>query len=238
MTGGPTLLVVQPDEVDPLGLFTGWLEELGVAIHTVRPYAGESVPAALEADGLIVLGGEMSSNDNDSYAWLEDIRALMRDAARRSAPTLGICLGGQLLAQAFGGTVVKGAPGVEAGLVTVTATGDASDDPLFRGIGPTFAVTSMHGDAIEALPDGAALLGTGSTYPHQAFRVAPGLWGLQFHPEAAPETYAGWARDFHSHDPAERERVARGVDDVAAAHAEVRRTAELLARRFGGLLTA
>lgn len=228
----PTVLVVQPGDDDPLGRFDGWLGEHGIAIRTVRPYADEAVPKQLDADGLLVLGGEMSSNDDAAYPWLEEIRALMRDAVHRSAPTLGICLGGQLLAQALGGSVVKGAPGVEAGLVTVTATSDCSNDLLFNGIGPTYGVASMHGDAVDALPAGSTLLGTGDIYRHQAFRAGPTAWGVQFHPEVEPATYATWAGEFRSSDGAERDRVARGIEDLAAADPAVRRTAALLAGRF------
>ncbi|GGB26077.1 aminotransferase [Flexivirga endophytica] len=233
----PTVLVIQPGDDDPLGRFDGWLEDRGVAIQTIRPYDDDAVPDQLTTDGLIVLGGDMSSNDDASYPWLEDIRVLLRDAARQEAPTLGICLGGQLLAQALGGSVVRGGTGVEAGLVTASATDEAPNDLLFNGIGPDYPVASMHGDVIEALPEGAVLLGTGATYPHQAFRAAPNAWGVQFHPEISPATYAEWAGAFHSTDADERTRVARGIDDLAAADPAVLETSALLAERFAGLVT-
>src|SRR5579875_287071 len=184
MTTQPTaaeVLVIQPCDDDALGRFEGWLTEHGIALHTVRPYTGDAVPARLAADGLIVLGGDMSSNDDAEYPWLEDIRALYRDAVRRDRPTLGICLGGQLLAQSLGGTVVTGAAGTEAGLVQVTLTAEAAGDPLFGGLAPNVPVASMHGDAIAVLPEDSVLLATGQTYPHQAFRAAPRAWGVQFH---------------------------------------------------------
>lgn len=234
----PTVLVIQPGDDDPLGRFTGWLGERGIAIHTVRPYADEPVPAQIAADGLIVLGGEMSSNDTATYPWLEDIRGLLRDAVGRDIPTLGICLGGQLLAQALGGTVVRGAHGTEAGLVTVTVTDAASDDYLCQGIGRDFPVASMHGDAVDRLPAGSTLLGTGEVYPHQVFRAAPHAWGVQFHPEIGPDTYAAWAHAFHSDDTAERARVMQGIDDLTAADDAVRHTSALLAGRFAALVTA
>ncbi len=234
----PTVLVVQPAKDDPLGRFSGWLDEQGVAIRTVRPYDGDVVPDRLRADGLIVLGGDMSSNDNARFPWLEQIRALFRDAVLQHRPTLGICLGGQWLAQSLGGSIVKGSHGTEAGVVTVRATDGAVGDALFDGLGPDFQVASMHGDAIERLPDGAVLLGTSDPYPQQAFRAAPNAWGVQFHPEITPATYAGWAKDFRSSDKEESDRVARGIDDLAAADAAVEETAALLAQRFAALVTS
>lgn len=232
----PEVLVIQPCEDDPLGRFERWLAECGIVLRTVRPFAGDTVPARLAADGLIVLGGDMSSNDDAAYPWLEDIRVLYRDAVGSDVPTLGICLGGQLLAQSLGGTVVTGAAGTEAGLVTVDLTAEAAGDRLFAGLGSGIPVATMHGDAIEVLPEDAVLLATGVTYPHQAFRAAPHAWGVQFHPEITPGTYAAWAQAHTGTDADELARVSRGVDELAAADADVQRAAAVLATRFASVV--
>lgn len=233
-----TVLVVQPAEDDGLGRFSGWLNAHGIDIHTIRPYAGDTVPERLRTDGLIVLGGDMSSNDDAEFPWLEQIRALFRDAVLQRRPTLGICLGGQLLAQSLGGTVTKGRHGTEAGVVTVSATDEAAGDVLLDGLGLDFPVASMHGDAIDSLPDGAVLLGTSDPYPQQAFRAAPNAWGVQFHPEITPATYAEWAHAFHGTDQQEHDRVVRGIDELAAADFAVQETAARLASRFAALVTS
>lgn len=241
MTTQPTaaeVLVIQPCHDDALGRFEGWLTRQGIALRTVRPYAGDAVPPRLEADGLIVLGGDMSANDDADHPWLEDVRRLYRDALHRDRPTLGICLGGQLLAQSAGGTVVTGTAGTEAGLVTVSVTAEAAGDPLFAGLGPDLPVASMHGDAVCALPEGAVLLAVGRTYPHQAFRAAPRAWGVQFHPEITPATYAAWARVHTTANPDEAQRVQDGIDDLRAADPAVQEVAAALATRFGATVLA
>lgn len=235
---GPRLLVIQPDEFAPLDRFAGWLEAAGVQLEVVRPFAGEAVPRTLAADGLIVLGGKMSANDDDDHPWLEDVRALQRDAVTRSVPTLGICLGGQVLAQALGGKVVPGPQGVEAGLVRVQASPAISDDPLLHDLGPEFPVASMHGDMIDVLPEGSVLLGSSSEYPHQVFRAGTSAWGVQFHPEIAPATYAVWAGIFSSPDPQQDRRVADGVQELAEEDPAVRRVSSLIADRFARLVSA
>ena len=125
-----TLLVVQPDVADPLDQFAGWFVDADVDFRVVRPFDAEPVPALLAEDGLLVLGGNMSALDDADYPWLEDIRALIRLAADENKPTLGICLGAQLLAQAFGGTVQPGTAGLEAGVVHIDWREEAEEDPL------------------------------------------------------------------------------------------------------------
>jgi len=86
---GPRLLVVQPDPLGPISQLGRRFEEVGITMRVVRPYAGDSVAPTLDDDGLVVMGGDMSSLDDEAYPWLEDIRVLMRAAAELGKPTLG-----------------------------------------------------------------------------------------------------------------------------------------------------
>ncbi len=222
------VLVVQPDASDPLCVFDGWLAEEGITCEVIRPYDGEVVPHELDADGLLVLGGDMSSLDDAGFPWLEDIRALMRRAGASGRPSLGICLGGQLMAQAFGGSTSVGDNGLEAGVVEVRWREEAAEDPVFGGLPSPFRAAAYHGDMIATLPSGAAWLGESSAYPHQAFRIGTS-WGVQFHPEIDLATYDAWMDVDHGSDT---ETLKRGHDDFAAQEDDVLRMNRLIAAGF------
>jgi GMP synthase (glutamine-hydrolysing) len=173
----------------------------GVALDVVRPYRDERLPElGPQVAALIVLGGAMGAWDDDVAPWLPATRALMADAVRAQVPTLGICLGAQLLAAATGGQVDRGPAGLELGTVTVTPTATAPSDPFF---GPLvtrlgtdgWAVHQYHYDAVTALPPDADLLVTGDLYPVQGYRVGAAAWGVQYHPEVSVAGFVQWVRD-------------------------------------------
>lgn len=119
----PVLTVVQHDADVPLDLFADWL--VGVEIAVVRAWAGEVVPTdpAAVGGGLIVLGGNMNAYADDVATWLPATRALLAAAVAADVPTLGICLGAQLLAVSCGGRVeVAAPPGHEAGIARIQAS--------------------------------------------------------------------------------------------------------------------
>jgi GMP synthase (glutamine-hydrolysing) len=227
---------VQPDPAAPLERWGPWLRDRGLAVRRIRPYAGESIPARLEEDGLIVLGGAMSVHDTGSHPWLQDIVQLLQDAVEREIPTLGICLGGQLLAQALGGAVVRGSVGVEAGIAEVEIRPEGENDALLGGLG-TFPMGSLHEDAVLLLPRDSCWIAKSPQYPHQAFRVGPAAWGVQFHPEISPATYEGWAGLWDGTDPVGRAAVTQGVERFVSADVDVSRAARTIAHRFADLVT-
>ncbi|MBO3745647.1 type 1 glutamine amidotransferase [Streptosporangiaceae bacterium NEAU-GS5] len=183
--------VVEHEAEAPLGFLAEWME--GVEFEVVRPYLGDPVPERA-ADGLIVLGGAMAAWEDEDNPWLPATRALIATAVRDGVPTLGICLGAQLMALACGGAAARGGNGLEIGACAVRALPAAADDAIFSSL--TTAVTvHYHQDAITALPAGATLLATGAQYPIQAFRLGDTAWGVQFHPEATPEIFASWTPD-------------------------------------------
>lgn len=234
--GRPRLLVVQPDPLGELDRFSGWLSDAGLAVRVVRPFAGETLPDTLEEDGLIVLGGSMSAWHDDEYPWLADIRRLLRRAVDLSRPALGICLGGQLLAQTFGGSVSVGDPGLETGVVRIGWRPEALADPLFADLPSAFLAGAMHGDSVRTLPEAAVWLGSSDPYPHQAFRVGTCAWGVQFHPEVSLASYRTWVSAHPGDEPVDRARLRRGTADFERLDGEVATGNRVLATRFADLV--
>ena len=195
MTERSRVTVLQLDPTAPLGAFESWLPDAGVR-PVVVPVWERPVPGVGSVgDGLIVLGGQMSAHARVEHPWLDGLRDLFRDAHAAGLPTLGICLGHQVLTEALGGEVVVGHPdGPEEGATTLHWLPDAADDPLFGPLaarGPATVVQSHH-DVVVRVPAGAVELARTAAYGFQAFRSGPS-WGVQFHPEATPELIETWS---------------------------------------------
>jgi len=189
------ILVIEHDPSDPLLRLGDWLTEAGAELIVSRPYLGETLPAELTGfDALISMGGEMGARDDEIAPWLPAARALLSTGVRTATPTLGICLGGQLLASATGGVVRKGPDGPELGAHLTAKRDAAMSDPLFADVPMTPDVMQYHYDVVSSLPQGAVVLLSSTGYPNQAWRQGPAAWGIQFHIEPTAENVRDWAR--------------------------------------------
>jgi GMP synthase (glutamine-hydrolysing) len=187
-------LVVTHAEAEPPGLLATWLPEAGLGLEVVEPWRGDALPASLDGyDALVVMGGPQQAWDDRSAPWLRDTKALLRKAVGARLPTLGVCLGAQLLAEAAGGRVAPGEDGPELGARLVAKRDLAGADPLLWDLPLSPVVVQWHWDVVTELPPGATLLFSSPTYPHQAFRVGEAAWGLQFHVESDAAMLTRWA---------------------------------------------
>ena len=210
--------MVENDPDARIGRLGEWLTGSGLRLAVVRPHTGEPLPASLDGyAGLVVLGGGQSAAPDPAGTaaaapdpagtaaaaadpagagaagpWLGACESLLRKAVRYRVPTLAICLGAQLLATAHGGRVAPAAAGPEIGPALVARRDAAGADPLFAQVPFTPDVLAWHHDEVTELPAGAVLLAASTRYPHQAFRVGPAAWGLQFHIEPDQPMVAGW----------------------------------------------
>ena len=230
MTQRPRVLVVQPEDVAPIGMFEVWLDRAGVDCDVLEVQAGRALPAALgDHAGLIVLGGRMGANDADQR-WMVPTKGLIVGTVAAGIPFLGICLGHQLATVALGGEVVLNPAGPTIGLRPWRPTSYGASD-LLTGVLPAGTPVLHHNnDVVARLPDGVTALGLAPDGSVQAARFGPRAWGVQFHPEVDAATMAGWARD---PDDATSHQATREVQD---RQAELHRAWEPLATRFAALV--
>jgi GMP synthase (glutamine-hydrolysing) len=214
------VLVVQHEDDCPPAWVGDWLVEAGCVLDVRRPYAGDPLPATLEEhDALLVLGGAMGANDDATHAWLTPTKELVREAAARAVPTLGICLGHQLVAVALGGTAGPNPHGQQLGLLPVGWTDEAGRDDLTRDLVGTGFGVHWNDDIVLRAPVGTVVLAHTPGGEVQVARFAGGVWGVQLHPEVDDHILATWAED-------DRDRYDEGVLDevlqrVAAARGEL-----------------
>jgi GMP synthase (glutamine-hydrolysing) len=205
----PRLLVVQHEDDCPPALLGGWLDDAGCDLDVRRPYAGDDLPDLTPYDGFVVLGGPMGAHDDEKHPWLARVKELGLAAAEDGVPTLGICLGHQLLAVGLGGEVERNPHGQQLGLLDVGWTAEAADDRLLGALATPRRGVQWNDDAVTRLPEGAALLAATDRGEVQAARYAPTVWGVQLHPEVDVPVLLPWAAsDRGSHE-------ARGIDQDA-----------------------
>jgi GMP synthase (glutamine-hydrolysing) len=158
--------------------------ELDSRLRDVRP---EDARAPL----LVVMGGSMGAYEAESFPFLMAELEVLRERLASGRPTLGICLGSQLLARAGGARVYRGAAGVEIGAPFLKPTPEAKDDPIFSALPQEpVRMPQWHGDTFDPVP-GAVRLAESEMYREQAFRVGQ-AYGIQFHPEADSVWFRGW----------------------------------------------
>lgn len=182
---------------EDLGNFAPVLDELGYEIRYIEASTQDySILNPLAPDLLVVLGGPMGVYEADQYPFITAEIELLKARLTADLPTLGICLGSQLMAAALGAEVYPGAQKeigwmpialTEAGLASSLAGLDGSIGPVFH----------WHGDTFD-LPKGATNLASSDLFPQQAFSYGRGL-ALQFHPEVTAEGLESWFVGIEGH---------------------------------------
>lgn len=185
------ITVVQSDPDVPSGTIAGCLSSRHIPYRTVRVFAGEPLPLPASSSAVIVLGGSMGVHDIEQFPFLLTVKDYVRAVVANCIPLLGICLGGQLLADALGSQVNTGRFG-ERGTQAVRLHAAALADPLFLGIPEEFQTFQWHDDSFE-LPEAATLLAGSTACANQVFRFGSTAYGLQFHPEVTREIVAAWS---------------------------------------------
>lgn len=159
------------------------LNERGFRIKTLSaPLMDLSKIDPLRPDFLMIMGGPIGVYQREDYPFLEEEIRILKARLAADKPTIGICLGSQLMATALGSTVYPGENGKEIGWNPLQIT-DAGKDTPIRHLGGDYTnMFHWHGDTFD-LPENATLLASSNKYKNQAFQSGENCLGLQCHPE-------------------------------------------------------
>lgn len=184
-----TCLAVRHVAFEDLGLLGPLVSARGYDIRYhdagIEPFAADCL---IVPELVIVLGGPIGVYEQDAYPFIADEIAAVAARLQSNKPTLGICLGAQMMAAALGARVAPG-PVKEVGYAPLTLT-DAGHASVLASLGRS-PVLHWHGDNCE-LPSGCTLLASTVHCPVQAFARAPAQLALQFHLETEPARLEAW----------------------------------------------
>lgn len=183
-----------------LGSPESWLKRHDAVVTTTEFFtlntgeASIALPDPDDVDLLIIMGGEMSVNDEDIYPWLITEKNWIRHFIELGKPVIGLCLGGQLIASCLG-AIVKKNHVKEIGWWPVRSR---KVTPSTHDIFPfprSITTLSWHGDTFD-LPGGAIWLAESEACPNQAYQYGARVLGFQFHPEITPKNLSLFLSDY------------------------------------------
>jgi GMP synthase-like glutamine amidotransferase len=213
------VLVLQHVPYERQGYIADYMQERDIAFDVVRLWKPYDLPDVSRYAALVIMGGPMGVYED--YPSKHDEIALI-SAAIGTIPTLGICLGSQLIAHALGARVYpnerNAKPAKEIGYYTVRLTPEGAANRLFKGFDAEVRVLQWHGDAFD-LPGDASLLATSPLCANQAFAYKH-AYGLLFHLELTPEMVEGLAdanREWaHEHFDLDEGKLLAEARDLAS----------------------
>ncbi len=176
---------------EDLGSFSAVLQAQDYRINYYDAGVDDLSPLKAESDDLLViLGGPISVNDAPVFAFIDQELALLRVRLAEDRPTLGICLGAQLMARALGAAVYSGED-KEIGWYDLQLTAEGEDSALRYLAARHCSMLHWHGETFD-LPEKAILLASSEKYKNQAFRYGCNSLALQFHPEVTQHAMEQW----------------------------------------------
>lgn len=166
-----------------LGAIYDWLTENNCKLTSTNFFDKNfKLPELSEVDMLIVMGGPMSVNDEAEFPWLKLEKQFISDIIKQNKPVLGICLGGQMIANVLGAEVFKNKE-KEIGWFDINFTKDFLHNKSFTHLPEHLKIFHWHGDAFN-VPQGAVKIASSEATENQGFIYNDKVFALQFHPEA------------------------------------------------------
>lgn len=202
---------------EDLGTLEPWIVKYGYDIEVLD--VGKYNLSLIEArpcDLLVVLGGPISVNDRETFAFIDQEKEIICKRLAKDEPTLGICLGAQLMASALGCRVFPGKTR-EVGWAPLQLTRAGQQHPL-RHLDAETPTFHWHGETFELPPD-AHLLGSTPVCSNQAFSYGTRGLALQFHPEVTAASLERWYIG-HTVELAHAKIAVRELRRQALAHSD------------------
>ncbi len=140
--------IVENTKVTEAGQIGIALAEAGARTTTIRAFAGEALPEFDDYDALVVFGGEQNARDDERHPYLPQLASLMRRFGDDGKAVLGICLGSQILARAYGGENLIGAA-PEFGWRKIGRTEAGKSDPVLSAMPDSFLSFQWHDDTFQ-----------------------------------------------------------------------------------------
>ncbi len=168
-----------------------YLKSLGAEISATEFFAlpidfaleVDALPSVDDVDLLLVMGGAMSVNDEVNFPWLRVEKRWIRRYLAASKPAIGLCLGGQLIANSLGANVQRNAE-QELGWTTVYPS--AYVPKGYFSLSSEINIMQWHSETFD-IPKGAVRLAENAVCSNQLFQIGTNVLGFQFHPEITPD---------------------------------------------------
>jgi GMP synthase-like glutamine amidotransferase len=186
---------IQHVPFEEIGYVQQWMTENNIEVSATKIWESATFPSLEEFEGLVVMGGPMGVYEENLYDWLSAEKTFIKYAIGAGKKVMGICLGAQIIASVLGANVYPNQR-KEIGWFDVTGT----DNDLAGNPERLFTAFHWHGDTFD-LPAGCVNHITSIACENQFFTSGDNAVGIQFHPEATPETIKSMTencfRDLH-----------------------------------------
>ena len=185
-----TCIAIRHIFFEDLGHFEGPIRKAGYDIH-YREAPVDNFEDAFDTDLLVILGGTCSVHEGNLYPYIDQEIAIAKHRIDNALPTLGICLGAQIIAHAAGARVYVGDHGTEIGWAPISLTKEGAQSflsPLGENGAPMF---HWHRDTFD-LPKDAALIASSEQYKQQIFSIGSNVLAFQSHPELDSTKIEHW----------------------------------------------
>ncbi|MEO1889898.1 MAG: type 1 glutamine amidotransferase [Cycloclasticus sp.] len=164
---------------------TLYLEASSHEVTHTNVFENHTLPPISDIDWLIIMGGPMSSNDEEKHPWLIAEQAFIKEVIDAGKLILAVCLGAQLVAKVLGAKVTSNTY-FEFGWHKLTPSKDVNETFLANIFNQEMTLFHSHGETFD-IPSGAKRIASSEACKNQGFVYDNRVVAIQFHPEITPE---------------------------------------------------